>query len=326
VTSPDRPRVVVTRRLPAAVEERLRSEFDARLNPGDHPCTTAELQDALRTADGLLPTVTDRVTAEVLSVEPRRARILANFGVGFNHIDVAAAKARGIVVTNTPDVLTDDTADDAVMLMLMVARRAGEGERHVRSGAWTGWRPTHMLGTRVTGKTLGLIGMGRIARAVAKRAHHGFGMRVIFHDPYPPAPEVAQQLGAEPRARVEDVLREADIVSLHCPATPETHHLLDAARLALMQPTAFLVNTARGDVVDETALVAALEQGRIAGAALDVHEHEPRVHPTLLTMENVVLLPHLGSATQESRVAMGLRALDNLKAFFAGQSPRDRVA
>lgn len=325
MTPPDRPRIVVTRRLPAAVEERLRSEFDARLNAGDHPFTTAELQDALRTADALLPTVTDRFTAEVLSVEPRRARILANFGVGFNHIDVATAKARGIVVTNTPDVLTDDTADDAVMLMLMVARRAGEGERHVRAGAWTGWRPTHMLGTRVTGKTLGLIGMGRIARAVAKRAHDGFGMRVIFHDPYPPPPEVARELGAEPRAQLEDVLREADFVSLHCPATPETHHLLDAGRLALMRPTAFLVNTARGDVVDEVALVAALEQGRIAGAALDVFEREPEVHPALLAMENVVLLPHLGSATEESRMAMGLRALDNLKAFFAGKSPRDRV-
>jgi lactate dehydrogenase-like 2-hydroxyacid dehydrogenase len=325
VTPPDRPRVIVTRRLPAAVEERLRSEFDARLNTGDHPFTAAQLQDALRTADALLPTVTDRLTEDVLSVEPRRARILANFGVGFNHIDVAAAQARGIVVTNTPDVLTDDTADDAVMLMLMVARRAGEGERHVRAGAWTGWRPTHMLGTRVSGKTLGLIGMGRIARAVAQRAHHGFGMRVIFHDPYPPPPDVARELGAEPKARLEDVLREADFVSLHCPATPETHHLLNAGRLALMRPTAFLVNTARGDVVDEAALIAALEQGRIAGAALDVFEREPEVHPALLAMENVVLLPHLGSATQESRVAMGLRALDNLKAFFAGQSPRDRV-
>ena len=321
-----RPTVVVTRKLPGAVEDRLEREFETRLNRDDHPFTAAELQEALRGADALLPTVTDRFTGELLfSVEPLRARILANFGVGYNHIDVNAAKARGLVVTNTPDVLTDDTADDAVMLMLMVARRAGEGERHVRSRQWTGWRPTHMLGARVSGKTLGLVGMGRIARAVARRAHCGFGMRVVFHDPYPPPPAVVAELSAEPRSSLEAVLREADFVSLHCPATPETRHLIDAGRLALMKPTAFLINTARGDVVDEAALVAALEQKRIAGAALDVHEREPQVTPELLTMENVVLLPHLGSATLETRVAMGLRALENLQAFFSGAAPRDRV-
>jgi len=320
-----RPSLVVTRRLPAAVEEQLAREFDARLNPDDRALSAAELQAALQGADAVLPTVTDRLTAQVLEVKPLRARILANFGVGFNHIDVAAAKARGLVVTNTPDVLTDDTADDAVMLMLMVARRAGEGERHVRAGAWTGWRPTHLLGTKVTGKTLGLIGIGRIGRAVARRAHHGFGMRVIFHDPYPPPPEVVAELGAEAKRTVDDVLREADFVSLHSPATPETRHLINAARLALMKPSAFLINTARGDIVDEAALVAALKAGRIAGAALDVFEREPQVSPELLTLENVVLLPHLGSATQETRVAMGLRALENLKAFFAGAAPRDRV-
>ena len=322
---PARPSVVVTRRLPAPVEEQLQRNFDAGLNRDDHPFTAAELQDALRSADAIIPTVSDRVTADVLAVDPLRARILANFGVGYNHIDVKVAQARGIVVTNTPDVLTDDTADDAVMLMLMVARRAGEGERHVRSGAWTGWRPTHMLGARVSGKTLGLIGMGRIAKAVAKRAHHGFAMRVIFHDPYPPLPEVVQQLGVEQKGSTEEVLREADFVSLHCPATPETRHLLNARRLALMKPTAFLINTARGDIVDEAALVVALKEKRIAGAALDVYEKEPQVHPELVSMENAVLLPHLGSATQETRVAMGLRALDNLKAFFAGAAPRDRV-
>ena len=320
-----RPSLVVTRRLPAAVEQQLTREFDARLNPDDRALSAAELQAALTSADALLPTVTDRLTAQVLQVEPLRTKILANFGVGFNHIDVAAAKARGLVVTNTPDVLTDDTADDAVMLMLMVARRAGEGERHVRAGAWTGWRPTHLLGTKVTGKTLGLIGIGRIGRAVARRAHHGFGMHVIFHDPHPPSPEVVAELGAEAKRTVEEVLREADFVSLHSPATPETHHLIDASRLALMKPSAFLINTARGDIVDEAALVAALKAGRIAGAALDVFEREPQVSPELLTLENVVLLPHLGSATQETRVAMGLRALENLKAFFAGTAPRDRV-
>ncbi|HXL11794.1 MAG TPA: D-glycerate dehydrogenase [Gemmatimonadales bacterium] len=320
-----RPTVVVTRRLPAPVETELTRAFDARLNRDDHPLTPAELQDALRSADALLPTVSDRITAATLAVEPLRTRILANYGVGFNHIDVAAAKAHGVVVTNTPEVLTDDTADDAIMLMLMVARRAGEGERQVRSGAWTGWRPTHLLGTKVSGKTLGLIGLGRIGRAVARRARHGFGMRVVFHDPYPPPAEVVAELAAEPRATVEDVLREADFVSLHSPATPETRHLMNAARLALMRPTAFLINTARGDIVDEAALVAALERRQIAGAALDVYEKEPLVTPALLTMENVVLLPHLGSATQETRVAMGMRALDNLMAFFAGTAPRDRV-
>ena len=320
-----RPTVIVTRRLPVPVEERLAAQFDARLNRDDHPFTAAELQDALRGADALLPTVTDRLNAAVLATEPLRAKILANYGVGFNHIDVNAAKTRGLVVTNTPDVLTDDTADDAVMLMLMVARRAGEGERQVRAGAWTGWGPTHMLGTKVSGKTLGLVGLGRIGRAVARRAHHGFGMRVIFHDPYPPPPAVAAELGAEPKASVDEVLREADFVSLHSPATPETRHLIDARRLALMKRGAFLINTARGDIVDEAALVEALKRGTIAGAALDVFEREPLVPPELRTLENVVLLPHLGSATAETRAAMGLRALENLTAFFAGAPPRDRV-
>jgi lactate dehydrogenase-like 2-hydroxyacid dehydrogenase len=317
--------VVVTRRVPALVEAQLASEFDARLNPDDHAFSAAELTAALGSADALLPTVTDRLTAAVLAAQPLRTRILANYGVGFNHIDTAAAKARGVVVTNTPDVLTDDTADDAVMLMLMVARRAGEGERHVRAGAWTGWRPTQLLGTRVSGKTLGLIGLGRIGRAVAHRARHGFGMRVVFHDPSPPPAGVVAALGAEARASVEDVLREADFVSIHSPATRDTHHLMDARRLALMKPGAFLINTARGDIVDEAALVAALERKAIAGAALDVYEREPDVPRDLLALEQVVLLPHLGSATSETRVAMGVRALENLRAFFAGLPPRDRV-
>jgi lactate dehydrogenase-like 2-hydroxyacid dehydrogenase len=308
------------------VEDQLRREFDARLSADDHAFSATELSDALRTADALVPTVTDRLTAQVLGVEPLKARIIANYGVGYNNIDTAVAKARGVVVTNTPDVLTDDTADDAMLLMLMVARRAGEGEREVRSRAWTGWRPTHLLGTRVSGKTLGVIGLGRIGRAVAHRARHGFGMRVIFHDPYPPPPAVVAELEAESRSSVDDVLREADFVSLHSPATPDTHHLIDARRLALMKRGAFLINNARGDIVDEAALVAALKQGTIAGAGLDVFEREPTVSPELLTMDNVVLLPHIGSATHESRVAMGLRALDNLKAFFAGAPPRDRVA
>jgi len=320
-----RPVVVVTRRLPEPVHAALAREFDARLNPEDRPLTVDGLKEALRSADALLTTVTDKVTDEVLATEPRRAKLVANFGVGFNNIDVEAAKARGIVVSNTPDVLTDATADLAVTLLLMAARRTGEGERHLRAGQWTGWRPTHMLGTHVTGKTLGLIGMGRIARAVAQRAHHGFGMKVIFHDPFPPAPDVARALGAEPRNSLEDVLREAHFVSLHCPATPETRHLMNRERLALMRPEAFLINTARGDVVDEAALVEALQSRRIAGAGLDVYEKEPQVAPALIAMENVVLLPHLGSATKETRVAMGLRAFENLQLFFSGKPLRDRV-
>ncbi len=320
-----RPTVVVTRRLPSEVEEELTRDFDARLNRDDRPLGAAGLQDALRTADALLCTVTDRLTAEVLSADPLRARMLANFGVGFNHIDIDAAKARGLSVSNTPDVLTEATADIAVTLLLMVSRRTGEGERHVRCGAWTGWRPTHMLGTQVSGKTLGLVGLGRIARAVARRAHHGFGMRVIYHDPYPPTPEDAAALGAESRDSLEQVLEEADFVSLHCPATPETRHLMNRERMARMRRSAFLINTARGDVVDEAALVEALSDGTIAGAGLDVYEREPQIAPELLTMENVVLLPHLGSATQETRVAMGQRAVENLRLFFSGAPLRDRV-
>ena len=321
-----RPVVVVTRRLPPAVEAAVAQDFDARFNTDDRPLSTSELKEALRSADGLLPTVTDKLTAEVLAADPLRTRVVANFGVGFNNIDVDAAKARGIAVSNTPDVLTDATADIAMTLLLMVARRAGEGERQVRAGGWTGWRPTHMLGRMVSGKTLGLIGMGRIARAVARRAHHGFGMRVIYTDPFPPPPDVARELGAEPRDSVEAVLAESDFVSLHCPATPETRHLMNADRLARMKPGAYLINSARGDVVDEAALVEALKAGRLAGAGLDVFEREPQVSAGLLAMENVVLLPHLGSATEETRVAMGLRALENLRLFFSGAPLRDRVA
>ena len=317
--------VVVTRRLPDAVHEAVAGAFEARLNPDDTPMSADDLRQALGSADALLTTVTDKVTAEVLSVEPRRARLIANFGVGFNNIDVEAAKARGVAVSNTPDVLTDATADLAITLLLMVARRTGEGERHLRGGQWTGWRPTHMLGTHVTGKTLGLVGMGRIARAVAQRAHHGFGMKVIYHDPFPPPADVAAALGATQRGTLEEVLREADFISLHCPATPETRHLINRDRLSLMRPEAFLINTARGDVVDEAALVEALAGRRIAGAGLDVFEREPQVTQALTTMDNVVLLPHLGSATTETRVAMGLRAFDNLQRFFAGQPLRDRV-
>jgi lactate dehydrogenase-like 2-hydroxyacid dehydrogenase len=321
-----KPKIIVTRKWPEQVETALRAEFDVELNVMDRPMTTAALKDALGKCDALCPTVSDSINADVLSAEPLRAKILGSYGVGFNHIDLEAVKKRKLVVTNTPEVLTDCTADLAMTLLLMIARRAGEGERHVRSGHWTGWRPTHMMGTKVTGKTLGLIGMGRIARAMAHKAHHGFGMKIIFNDPFPPPAEVVKSLAAESRPTIEDVLREADFVSLHCPGGKETHHLINAERLKLMKPSAFLVNSARGDVVDQHSLIDALRKHTIAGAALDVYEGEPAVPEELKHMENVVVLPHLGSASMETRVAMGMRVLENLKAFFAGKEPRDRVA
>lgn len=321
-----KPKVIVTRKWPAAVEAKLKDRYDVKLNENDQALSASQLAAAMRDADAVCPTVTDKMTAEILGTENRRAKMIGNFGVGFNNIDVEAAKQHGLVVTNTPEVLTDATADLAMTLLLMVTRRAGEGERHVRGGHWSGWRPTHMMGAQVTGKTLGLIGMGRIAQAMAKRAHHGFGMKIIFHDPYPPKPEALKGLDAESRDSVEDVLRAADFVSIHCPGGAATHHLLNAKRLGLMQRHAFLINSARGDVVDEKALIDALKAGTIAGVGLDVFEQEPKVSPELLKMENVVTLPHLGSATTETRVAMGERVLSNLDAFFEGREPPDRVA
>jgi len=321
-----KPRVIVTRHWPEEVETRLAEHFDVTLNPDDEPMSAAALRDAFTDYDAVFSTVTDRIDAEVLSAEPIRARLVGNFGVGFNNIDIDAAKVRGLVVTNTPDVLTDATADLAMTLLLAVARRGGEGERHVRAGAWSGWRPTHMMGTQVTGKTLGIIGLGRIGQATARRAHAGFGMRVLFFDPYPPAAEVLYSLGAEQRATVEEVLAEADFVSVHCPATPENRHLINAERLKAMKADAFLINSARGDIVNEAALCDALDAGQIAGAGLDVFEEEPRVSPRLLDRENVVLLPHLGSATRETRIAMGDKVLENARAFFAGDEPPNRVA
>jgi lactate dehydrogenase-like 2-hydroxyacid dehydrogenase len=321
-----KPRVVITRKIPAEAEERARSLFDVELNASDTPLGASGLARAMREADGLVPCVADKITADLLAMPGRRTKIVANYGVGYNNIDVAAAKENGVVVTNTPDVLTEDTADLALTLMLATARRIGEGERELRGGRWTGWRPTHMLATQVHGKTLGLIGIGRIGRAVARRAHLGFGMRIIYHDPYPLSEAETAALGAERKESIEAVLRESDFVSLHCPATPETKHLMNASRFAQMRKGAILINTARGDVVNESDLIAALRAGTISGAGLDVFEKEPAVPAELTSMENVVLLPHLGSATTETRVAMGMRAIDNLEAFFGGTAPRDRVA
>ena len=322
----NKPKVIVSRKWPEEVESRMQELFDVQLNETDTPMTVSQMHEALQVADAFCPTVSDQVNAAALSVDNLKARIIGSYGVGFNHIDLDAARARGLVVTNTPEVLTDCTADLAMTLLLMTARRAGEGERHVRKREWSGWRPTHMMGAKVTGKTLGLIGMGRIARAMAQRAYHGFGMKIIFTDPYPPPVDVVESLQAEARDSVEDVLREADFVSLHCPGGKETYHLINAERLAQMKPGAFLINSARGDVIDQSALIEALEQGAIAGAGLDVFEGEPAVPEKLLSMENVVLFPHLGSASRETRVAMGMRVVENLQAFFNGEAPRDRVA
>lgn len=321
-----KPTAIVTRRWPEEVETRLSEVFETvRLNEDDRPLTQDELKAAFTEADAVLPTVSDKIDAEVLSAEPLKARFMGNFGVGFNHIDLEAAKQRGIVVSNTPGVLTEATADLALTLLLMAARRAGEGERHVRGNDWTGWRPTHMMGSHVTGKTLGIIGFGRIGRAMARRGHYGLGMPVLFYDGYPVHEDEARALGAEPRDTVEEVLAESDFVSLHCPGGAETYHLMNAERLAKMKPGAILVNSARGDVIEESALVDALKSGHLGGAGLDVYEKEPKLHPALLEMENVVLLPHLGSATIETRTDMGLTVLENARAFFAGEEPPNRV-
>jgi lactate dehydrogenase-like 2-hydroxyacid dehydrogenase len=319
-----RPSLLVTRRLPEAVEAALRERFAVTQSEDDVALTSEQLVAGMLTHDALLCTVTDHVGPECFAVPGRRARIVANFGVGVNHIAVDAARAAGVVITNTPDVLTDDTADLTIALMLAVMRRMGEGERQVRSGAWTGWRPTHLLGHRLHGKTLGVIGLGRIGRAVARRAALGFGMNVLGWSRSRRRPSEA---GApiERVTRLDHLLERCDVVSIHCPLVPTTRHLIGAMQFGRMRPTAFLINTARGPIVDEAALVTALEEGRIAGAGLDVYEDEPRVHPGLIGREDVVLLPHLGSATRETRDAMGMRAVENLDAFFAGNEPPDRV-
>ncbi|MGH3771226.1 MAG: 2-hydroxyacid dehydrogenase [Pseudonocardiaceae bacterium] len=321
----DEPVIVVTRRWPAPVEEELVRRFShVRLNTDDVPLGCDGLRAALEQADVVLPTVSDKLGAELFDGE-LRTRFLGNFGVGYNHIDTAAATKAGIVVTNTPRVLTDTTADTTMTLLLMVARRAGEGEREVRAGRWTGWRPTHMMGADVTGKTLGILGMGRIGTAVARRGHFGFGMPVVFYDPADVEPDHGIP-GARRVDTVEEVLAVADFVSLHMPGGAENTHLIDAATLARMKPTAFLINSARGDVIDQRALITALRSGTIAGAGLDVYEGEPAIPGELLELDNAVLLPHLGSATLETRTAMGMLVLDNLQDFLAGREPSCRVA
>lgn len=319
--------IIVTRRLPAPVELRLTENYGATLNPDDHQFTSDELAAAMREYDIVLCTLTDPLTRAVFDgAKPVRARLLANFGVGFNHIDLRVARELGLVVTNTPGVLTEDTADHTLLLVLAVARRISEGERELRAGQWAGWRPTHMLGTRVSGKTLGIVGFGRIGQAVAARAHRGFGMRVLYHSRQRANSSIEASTGATMSESLESLLQTSDFVSLHTPATLETRHLMNGERLSHMQRHAFLINTSRGDVIDELALTRALDAGVIAGAALDVFDGEPAVRRELMNRDNVVLVPHLGSATIESRVAMGQRALANIEAFLAGEEPPDRIA
>ncbi|MBN9251921.1 MAG: D-glycerate dehydrogenase [Mesorhizobium sp.] len=321
-----KPRVIVTRRWPAAVEQLLAENFDATFNRGDVPLTATQLKAAFLNFDAILPTVSDKLPRAVFPEADIRTRLIANYGVGFSHIDIDAARDHNIAVTNTPGVLTDCTADIALSLLLAVARRAGEGERQLRAGEWHGWCPTHMIGTKVTGKTLGIIGMGRIGKAAAKRAHFGFDMDIVFYNRSKVDDEETRAMGARQLGSIEEVLAQSDFVSLHCPGGAENRHLINAARLAAMKKGAFLINTARGDVVDQDALVAALASGGIAGAGLDVFANEPEVPAALVKMENVVLLPHLGSATEETRVAMGMKAFENLTAFFAGKPLPDKVA
>jgi lactate dehydrogenase-like 2-hydroxyacid dehydrogenase len=321
-----KPKVFLTRRWPDEVQRYLLDRYQVTLNERDALPGPDDLRSALRSYDAFCSTVTDKLSADVLEAGAGRMKIIGNFGVGVSHIDLEACRRFGIVVTNTPDVLTDATADIALTLMLMAARGAGSGEREVRAGTWPGWGPMRNLGVDVTGKTLGLIGFGRIGQATARKAHRGFDMPVLYHSRRPAPADVEAQTGARYCASLDELLAKSDFLSLHCPGGAQNRHLIDARRLAQMKKTAILINTARGEVVDELALAHALRAGTIAGAGLDVYEHEPQIPEELLAVDNVVLLPHLGSATMETRVAMGMRVARNLDSFFAGAEPPDRVA
>jgi glyoxylate reductase len=320
-----RPLIIVTRRIPEPVTAALAESFDVRLNPDDRRFSASELREALASADGVLCTLFDPLGPDVLLPGPHRCRILANFGAGIDHVDLEAARRAGLVVTNTPDVLTDCTADLTMALILMTLRGLGSGERRLRAGRWLGWGPTDQLGRRVTGRTLGIVGFGRIGQAVAHRASRGFGMRVLAWSRTPPGEIALRAAGAQWIATLDALLQESEIVSLHLPGSTETAGIMDADRMARMRSGAVLINTARGSLVDETALIAALDRGHLGGAGLDVFVNEPRVRPDLLERDDVVVLPHLGSATMETRIEMGLRAVANLRSWFRGDSPQDRV-
>ena len=320
-----KPSVLVTRRWPAAVEAKLQQAYNVTLNKADQPLSENDFREAIAKYDAILPTVTDKISAQAMDVDKPQTKIFGNYGVGYSHICEDSARKLGIVVTNTPDVLSECTADIAMTLMLMVARRAGEGERELRAGQWTGWRPTHLVGTKLSSKTLGIIGFGRIGQEMAHRAHHGFDMNILVQNRSAVKPEILANYNAQQVDTVEELLPQCDFVSLHCPGGDANRHLINSRRLELMREGAFLINTARGEVIDEHALTQALSLNSIGGAGLDVFDGEPQINPDLAQCDNLVMLPHLGSATRETREAMGLRVLSNLEDFFAGRPPSDRV-
>ena len=319
-----KPLVIVTRKLPDAIETRMRELFDTRLNLEDRPMSQADLIEAVQTAEVLVPTVTDRIDSKVLVRAGEKLKLIANFGTGVDNIDVKTALERGITVTNTPGVLTEDTADMTMALMLAVPRRLVEGVKVLEADEFKGWSPNWMLGHRIWGKRLGILGMGRIGQAVARRAK-AFGLQIHYHNRKPVHPEIEHELEATYWDSLDQMLARMDIVSINCPHTPATYHLLSARRLKLMKSSAYIVNTARGEVIDENALARQIEAGELAGAGLDVFEHEPAVNPKLLKLKNVVLLPHMGSATLEGRIDMGEKVIINIKTFADGHKPPDRV-
>lgn len=319
-----KPSVVITRKLPDAVEHRMRELFDCKINVSDVPFTRAQLVDAMQQADVLVPTITDRIDAKLLEQAGANLKLIANFGNGVDNIDVEAALARGITVTNTPGVLTDDTADMTMALIMAVSRRIIEGADAVKHYSWTGWSPTWMLGTRLRGKKLGIIGMGRIGTAVARRAK-AFGLEIHYHNRKPAHPKIVEELGAHYCEGLDALLSRVDILSVNCPHTPATYHLLSGRRLKLLKPSAIVINTARGEIIDEDALIDMLQAGELAGAGLDVFEHEPAVKPALLALKNTVLLPHMGSATLEGRIDMGEKVIINIRTWADGHKPPDRI-
>lgn len=320
----ERPKTIVTRKLPDQVEARMAELFDVQFNADDTPLSTESLKDAVSRAQVFVPTVSDDITADVLASAGPQLKLIANFGVGVDHIDLTAARARDIPVTNTPGVLTEDTADMVMGLIISVPRRLAEGEKFARTGRWQGWSPTGMLGHRVNGKKLGIVGMGRIGQAIARRAR-GFGIAIDYHNRRRLPEALEQELGATYHADLDDMLADIDILSINCPYTAETHHLLNAQRLGLLGSDVYVINAARGELIDEAALTDALEKGAIAGAGLDVYENEPHIGDRLLALDNVVLLPHLGSATFEGREAMGDKVIANIRIWADGHRPPDQV-
>ena len=319
-----KPRVIVTRRLLPQTEARMAELFDLVPSTDDHAMTREELAAAMADADVLVPTVTDTIDAALIAAAPPRLRLIANFGAGVDHIDIAASRARKIMVTNTPGVFTDDTADMTLALMLSVTRRLNYGGRVLRNGQWTGWAPSTLLGQRIGGRVLGIVGMGRIGQAVAHRAR-AFGLQVVYHSRHRVPQALETMLGARFAPDLDAMLRETDILTLHCPATPETRHLIDARRIALMKPGAVIINTARGTIVEEEAMIAALVSGHLGGAGLDVFEHEPLVDQRLRDHHNVAILPHMGSATVEGRIASGEKVIANIRFWVDGHRPPDQV-